>query len=537
MDPGSAANASMSDLNPNQIRPNARVVVTEFPNGVIERVAVGFSRGGRPPSESSRIFESVSRMARNGAFRPNQPHDIYVTVDPTATTPSITFCSAAVGTTAAQTATSATTTTRSAMPIASAGTSSAPTTSASTSATSAEAAGVSKKRVGYNDNVQPSKKTNATPTIASFLLTVDDAGASTDATTTTTTATATTAPLMSSSDAPFTTTVATLGTGAASASTSMIPTVSFTAKQKEDFLKLLECPVCFEIAKKPPLKSCEKGHITCAYCFKKMIPTRPLDPPECGVCRAPITGRNTFAENIMDFVLQTTTLDCRNKSVGCSFSNFGVALTKHEEHECPFREVSCPASFRRRCHKKALFKDIEEHMTSTNCCMYRYPTRDNQNWEVWSVILGNHHHTPAELYQAQNMNVWNPIILVSKYFKKYLPYLVALRTLSGSWYFFVKSYAAREVVNSIPLRIIVKTAGRSGPAVIDKHNFFVYHGNMSQHLDDNTNEVAIMETGRYLMMRDEQVKKLSWNNEQMLEIIVQLGKHADAGHPVRLLEN
>ena len=281
---------------------------------------------------------------------------------------------------------------------------------------------------------------------------------------------------------------------------------------------------------------CLQGHIACVHCYKKMIPTQPQESPECGICRAPINGRNTFAEGIMDFVLQTTILDCRNKPLGCRVSNFGASLTKHEEHECPYREVSCPASFQRTCHRKCSFKEIDVHMISANCCINRFPIMDNQNWEVWSIIFGNT-RSPVELYQGYNRCYWTPSILVSRHFRQYLPYLGALRSLSGNWYFFVNAYASKEVIDSIPCRIIVKTACRGPVETVDRRRVFIYEGHMSQHLDDNRNELAIMQSGRYLTLRDDQVKQLTWTNEEMLQIYVQLGKTYDAGPELeRLLE-
>ena len=74
-------------------------------------------------------------------------------------------------------------------------------------------------------------------------------------------------------------------------------------KRKADFafpdyvVKSLECPVCLETIKDPPVYLCEKGHALCQTCRE---PLKAQNKP-CPVCRGKLTDvRNLGLEGILE---------------------------------------------------------------------------------------------------------------------------------------------------------------------------------------------------------------------------------------------
>jgi len=111
-------------------------------------------------------------------------------------------------------------------------------------------------------------------------------------------------------------------------------------KRKVDFslpdcvVKSLECPVCLETIKDPPIYLCEKGHGLCQTC---RTPLKAQKKP-CPVCRGKLTeARNLGLENILD---QLPKIKCKNE--GCTFERSdGQLVKRHEDEECSERPVSC----------------------------------------------------------------------------------------------------------------------------------------------------------------------------------------------------
>ncbi|XP_023347929.1 E3 ubiquitin-protein ligase SIAH1B [Eurytemora carolleeae] len=99
----------------------------------------------------------------------------------------------------------------------------------------------------------------------------------------------------------------------------------------EDLKKSLECPVCFNIPRKPPIFQCENGHLICAECKPRIL--------SCPQCRKPFRGRLLFAESLLDRV----PVPCRYQTEGCDLE---VVCGYIEEHEarCHFGPTSCSYS-------------------------------------------------------------------------------------------------------------------------------------------------------------------------------------------------
>ena len=98
--------------------------------------------------------------------------------------------------------------------------------------------------------------------------------------------------------------------------------------------KVLECPVCLEPIKDPPVYLCEEGHALCLTCRE---PLKAQDKP-CPVCRRKLVDTRSLAlENLLN---QLPKIKCKNK--GCTFERADSQLVKrHEDEECRERQGKC----------------------------------------------------------------------------------------------------------------------------------------------------------------------------------------------------
>jgi len=64
-----------------------------------------------------------------------------------------------------------------------------------------------------------------------------------------------------------------------------------SSKPPSSLLQMLECPVCLEIAFKPPIFQCPEGHLLCQDCNSRL-----RDCPQCG--HALMNSRNRTAEEL-----------------------------------------------------------------------------------------------------------------------------------------------------------------------------------------------------------------------------------------------
>ena len=97
--------------------------------------------------------------------------------------------------------------------------------------------------------------------------------------------------------------------------------------------KSLECPVCLETIKDPPVYLCEKGHGMCQTCRE---PLKAQDKP-CPVCRGKLLDTRSLAvENMLE---QLPKIKCKNE--GCTFERSDDQLVKRHEDECRERPVKC----------------------------------------------------------------------------------------------------------------------------------------------------------------------------------------------------
>ena len=96
----------------------------------------------------------------------------------------------------------------------------------------------------------------------------------------------------------------------------------------------LECPVCLQTIKDPPVFLCTNGHELCHRCRE---PLKAEGKP-CPVCKGQLTDtRNRAVEKILE---ELPKVKCKHE--GCTFERSETQLVKgHEEKECRMKPVKC----------------------------------------------------------------------------------------------------------------------------------------------------------------------------------------------------
>ena len=126
-------------------------------------------------------------------------------------------------------------------------------------------------------------------------------------------------------------------------------------------VKLLECPICFNVPRDLPIPACPAGHIICKKC-KSTVTT-------CPTCRRRLynDGTNSLAASMIDKVPHR----CKFAEYGCEVKDFLCQLKIHEE-KCEERTVKCPyisclAEVQLKAYKEHAFKDCSSIVGSIVC--------------------------------------------------------------------------------------------------------------------------------------------------------------------------
>ena len=111
----------------------------------------------------------------------------------------------------------------------------------------------------------------------------------------------------------------------------------------------LECPVCLDPFKDPPIYLCEKGHGLCQTCRD---PLKAQDKP-CPVCRGKLLDvRNLAVESML---AKLPKIKCKYE--GCTFERWDGELVKTHEDECKEKPVKCE-----HCKKAVAMSKLYSHL-------------------------------------------------------------------------------------------------------------------------------------------------------------------------------
>ena len=151
--------------------------------------------------------------------------------------------------------------------------------------------------------------------------------------------------------------------------------------------KSLECPVCLETIKDPPVYLCEKGHGLCQTC-REPLKTQNLP---CPVCRGKLTDARSLA--VEDILEQMPKIKCKYE--GCTFGRSDVQIVKKHEDECKERPITCQI-----CLKPIALSKLFGHLETLHDKKPMGCTNLGQKYSLWT--LNPHPHGITLLVKVNN---------------------------------------------------------------------------------------------------------------------------------------
>jgi len=149
----------------------------------------------------------------------------------------------------------------------------------------------------------------------------------------------------------------------------------FSQTPPDRVAKSLECPVCLDTIKNPPIHQCEKGHGLCSTCRQTL---KDQDKP-CPVCRGKLTDTRNFA---LEDVLEQLLPKIKCKYSGCTFQTSDAQQVKIHEEECRERPVTCEYCWEGIAMSK-LFSHLE---TKHGMKPYGSNTSDGQDIRIFQGL-------------------------------------------------------------------------------------------------------------------------------------------------------
>lgn len=120
----------------------------------------------------------------------------------------------------------------------------------------------------------------------------------------------------------------------------------------DKILSELQCPICSNFIR-PPIISCENGHITCEDCIEKWAKL------DCCLCGAPLVNRHTVLQNIAEKLCYP----CKFQNDGCNISDHPAQIVWHEA-KCSLRQnqlQTCYLEQETGCQWSGPYSDLSYH--------------------------------------------------------------------------------------------------------------------------------------------------------------------------------
>lgn len=292
-------------------------------------------------------------------------------------------------------------------------------------------------------------------------------------------------------------------------------------------LELLECPVCLDLPRTGPIYNCKNGHLVCKNCYLSM------DDNKCPTCRDKGLMKSVFAGRIADLVLKDVSMFCQFSAYGCKKEGKMIVLTSHEER-CAYRDVYCPAKHRGVCFWQGSLNKMAQHFKESSCCIQPLHSNDLVNLFYFKSFIIDVDPKDISAFNRGVVSYWKPVMLISDAVFQYLLYLNIHRSAIGDWYLQVRSFTPKSAIDKIRVEISVfnnvdgDAAGDvcsesaqnnefgifTPPSIINAKQGnkkcrglrYTYVGGVVSNILTNVNAIA---TGKYLLMKDAQVKQIS----------------------------
>ena len=121
---------------------------------------------------------------------------------------------------------------------------------------------------------------------------------------------------------------------------------------QEAVAEILECPVCLQTIKDPPVFLCTNGHELCNKCREPLKAKGKL----CPVCQGELLDvRNRAVEKLLEKLPKK---ECKHQ--GCTFARCDTQVVKsHEEKESRMKPVKC-----KDCKQPIAWSQIYDHIVT-----------------------------------------------------------------------------------------------------------------------------------------------------------------------------
>lgn len=152
----------------------------------------------------------------------------------------------------------------------------------------------------------------------------------------------------------------------------------------EELREYFECPVCFNVPRKPPIFACARGHMICASCKPRIT--------ICPTCRVAFDGqpyRLYFAERLLE---ERVPISCSFAEYGCTVEAPGAAIKSHEEFGCPFEHIAC-INKENGCKMKISRRLMASHVEMCDFRLINCPLNPNCKERVVKKRLIDHLET------------------------------------------------------------------------------------------------------------------------------------------------
>lgn len=205
------------------------------------------------------------------------------------------------------------------------------------------------------------------------------------------------------------------------------------------------CGHCRKKTSDVPVYRCGKGHLFCRLCFGIN--------PMCTICFIP--GCCVLEASLRPLLSD----DSLTQEVACRFTPDGCtllySLDKIYWHEqiCCFRQVFCPSTLQGRCTWTGPLMDLLAHERTQNCA--RVVRVDKPGWPYVSTIceLGDPN---TSVFERTTPVIWRPMLLASRESIRLFLHLFVVRTGTGNWFFYIRSFASEDSVACLRASIMVR---------------------------------------------------------------------------------
>jgi len=238
----------------------------------------------------------------------------------------------------------------------------------------------------------------------------------------------------------------------------------------------LECPVCFHV-RSGSVYVCKRGHWVCVFCFDKLpaAPTKLCPMARCAFDNPP--RRNLAVEQII--AGGGVALDCSNADHGCLVTGAVADLEEHKP-ECPHREVPC---IKTDCSVKVRLPELENHIarghmvapiTEHGRSLFTISWDNNRDWAISQLKKGG------------------------------MVFYKQLMVRGGLWFAWTKVKGGAKEAAKWSCDVSVGD---------------IVSRNQQVHPVDRTVE-EVLETGNYLALTMQQVRKIARGGERSVELCV-----------------